>query len=143
VLHVSLEDVGDRLDSPVGVPGKAGKVLGGVGRVEIVQKEERIELRHLVVTEGPLEVDAGPLDRGLASPYFSNLPDGRHGSLLSPGDRQRWGYMEHTSSTGFVEKMLITLWIVSAAEEGGPLWTDCLFLRRRRYPRSGTLKSWP
>jgi hypothetical protein len=64
-------------------------------------------------------MDAGTLDCGLASPYLSDLPDGGHGNLLAPRSGWCWDTMEHTPSTGFVERVLITLWIVSAVREGG------------------------
>ena len=58
MLHVPLENVGDRLDPPVRVPGESGQVFRGVVRAEIVEEQEGVEAGRLLVAEGPLEVDA-------------------------------------------------------------------------------------
>ena len=53
VLDAPLEDVGDRLDPPVRVPGEALEVVGGVVRAEIVEEEEGVEEGGLLVAEAP------------------------------------------------------------------------------------------
>ena len=74
MLHLTLEDIGDRLDAPVGMPGKALEVVVGIVRAEIVEEEERVKLGHLVVAKGPLKMHSCPLDRWLALPDFLNSP---------------------------------------------------------------------
>src|SRR5439155_7332200 len=68
VLHVAGEHVGDRLHSPVRVPGEAATVRRRIVRAEVIEEEERIELRHLVEAEGSPQLHAGALDGRLAPP---------------------------------------------------------------------------
>ena len=68
VLDVPVEDVGDRLDAAVRVPGEALQVVVGVLRLEVIEQQERVELRDLVEPENPPQVDAGSLEGGLALP---------------------------------------------------------------------------
>src|SRR3990170_4672736 len=53
VLHIPPEDVGDRLDPPVRVPGKTREILRGVLRTEVVEQQKGIKLGHLLVAEDP------------------------------------------------------------------------------------------
>ena len=66
MFHQPFQHVGDGLDAAVRMPGESGQVLVRVGGMEIVQHQEGIELRHLGIAEGALQVDAGPFDGGAA-----------------------------------------------------------------------------
>jgi hypothetical protein len=72
MLDVALQDVGDRFDAAMGVPGKTLDILIGIVVSEIVEQQERVEERDLAVSEDPSEMDPCPLDRG---PAFEYLPD--------------------------------------------------------------------
>ncbi len=43
------------------MPGKAGDILRGVIGAKIIEHEKGVEVGRLVITEGPLKMDAGPL----------------------------------------------------------------------------------
>jgi hypothetical protein len=58
VLDLSRQHIGDGLNAAVGVPREAGDIVVGVVRTEIIEEQERIETRHLGVTEDPLKVNA-------------------------------------------------------------------------------------
>ena len=95
VLHVPLENVGDRLDPPMRVPGESWQVFRWVVRAEIVEQQEGVEEGDLLVAEGPFEVDARPFDRRPGSPHF---PDGsedrhRHTSMEIPAPCRRVGWI--------------------------------------------------
>ncbi len=81
VLDRAGEDVGDRFDAPVRMPGEAGPVGVGAVVAEIVEEEEGIELLRLAEAEGAVELHTGALDGGLG---LRNLLDGadRHRDLL-------------------------------------------------------------
>jgi len=74
MFHLTPEDIRNRLDASVGMPGKALEVMIGVFRAEVVKEEERVKLWHLVVTKGPLKMHSCPLDRWLTLPDFLNSP---------------------------------------------------------------------
>ncbi len=59
------EDIGNRLNAAMRVPGEAGQVVGGILVAKVVEKQEGVELLGLAEAEGALELDAGPLDGGL------------------------------------------------------------------------------
>src|SRR5213595_60027 len=82
VLHVAGEDVRDRLDAAVRVPGEPADVLGRVVRTEVVEEEERVELRYLVVAEHALQADAGALDGRFCLPDLLDPADVGHRRLL-------------------------------------------------------------
>jgi hypothetical protein len=77
-----VEDVSDRLDAAVGVPRKAREVMAGVIGMEVVEEQERIELRDLVVPEGPIKMDTRPFDCRSGFPYFLYLFRPFHSFLL-------------------------------------------------------------
>ena len=64
VSHLAGQYVGDSLNSPVGMPGKTGHVIGRIVAAEIVQQQEGIELRGLSKAEGALQPDARSFDGG-------------------------------------------------------------------------------
>ena len=50
------QDVGDRLDAAMGVPGKAGLVVAGPVVAEIVEQQERVVLARVAEAEGAPEL---------------------------------------------------------------------------------------
>ena len=46
------ENVGDRLDAPMRMPRKSGKIVIGILVPEIIQQQKRIEVAGLPKTEG-------------------------------------------------------------------------------------------
>ena len=68
-----VEHVGDRLDAAVRVPGEPRQVPLGVGVAEIVQQEERVQLRHLLVAEGPRRCTPAPSRVGRLFQTFAIL----------------------------------------------------------------------
>jgi hypothetical protein len=83
VLHVALKDIGNRFDTPMGMPGKTLEVMGGIVGSEIVEKKERVKLRYVVVPEDPLKVHPCTLDGWLTFPDFPDLSCRVH--LMPPG----------------------------------------------------------
>src|SRR5512140_672987 len=79
VLHIPLENVGDRLDPAVRVPGESRKVFRGVVRAEIVEEQEGVEAGRPLIAEGTSQVNASPFDRRPGPPHLSDGPYGRHG----------------------------------------------------------------
>ena len=59
VLDLAGQDVGDRLDAAMRMPGKAGLVLVGIVVAEIVEQQERIELLGVAEAEGAAQMHAG------------------------------------------------------------------------------------
>ena len=59
VLDGAGEHVGDRLDAAVRVPREAGQVVVRVVVAEIVEQQERIELRRVAEAEGAAQLHAG------------------------------------------------------------------------------------
>lgn len=43
MLHKTLKYIGDRLDTPMRMPGKPGQVLVGVGGMEVIQHQEGVD----------------------------------------------------------------------------------------------------
>ena len=83
IAYSSMDDVGDRLDPPVRVPGEPLQVVGRIVRMEVIKHEKRVELGDLVVAKGPFQMDARSLDGWFAFPDFADLAYGFHLSLLS------------------------------------------------------------
>ena len=137
VLDGSAEDIGDRLDPAMGMPGKTPDVIGRLARPEIVEQKERIEHRHLAVSERPPQVHARPFNRGLAAPDLVNLPRFRH--------RRRPGHnypplslrpsLKHSDPTGHilaagrpVRRKLFPTWRRAACR----VWPDWVAIPRRQ-----------
>jgi hypothetical protein len=70
MFYLALEDIGNRLDASMGMPRKSLEVVIGIVRPKIVEKEERVKLRHLGVTKRPFQTDPCSLDGGSAFPGF-------------------------------------------------------------------------
>jgi hypothetical protein len=69
-----LKDIGNRFDTPMGMPGKTLEKMGGIVGAEIVEKQERVKLGHLVIPEHSLQMHPCPFDGWLAFPDFLDLP---------------------------------------------------------------------
>ena len=66
MFHIAFGDIGDRLDAPVRMPGKAFQEMrGGVG-TKIVEHQKRVKLWRLAVTENAMEMNPGPFHCRLA-----------------------------------------------------------------------------
>jgi len=51
--HIPLQNGGNGLDPPVGVPGEARKVVDRVVGVEVIQQQERVQVRYLLEAKNP------------------------------------------------------------------------------------------
>src|SRR5690606_10857066 len=101
------EHVGDGLETPVRVVGKAGDVVGGIHRGEVVHHQVGIHPLVGSLAKGALEAHAGTiagflgrivLDRcSAAHTWFSWLSEarswGRVQSCCGPVDTTPWGLM--------------------------------------------------
>ena len=67
VLHRSRENVGDRLDAPVGMPREAGQVIVRIVIAEIIEQEERVELGRVAEAERAPQVYARAFKRRLGA----------------------------------------------------------------------------
>jgi hypothetical protein len=65
VLDLALADDRDRLDPSVRVVGEARLVVGRIGRLEMVEEQEGIEVVEAAGADAPPEMDAGPFDNRL------------------------------------------------------------------------------
>ena len=74
VLDRAGQHVGDRLDAAVRMPGKPRQVVVGVVVAEIVEQQERIEVRRVAEPERALQLDARPLHRCLTANQFHDRP---------------------------------------------------------------------
>jgi hypothetical protein len=85
MLYFALEDIGNRLDASMRMPGKALKVVIRIVRPKIVEKEKRIKLGNLIVTESSFEVHTRSFDGRPTLPDLLDSSITAHGSLLSQG----------------------------------------------------------
>ncbi len=65
VFDGAVQDVGDRLDAAVRMPGEAGEIIGRTVVAEIVEQQKRIGLGRVAEAEGAAQLDAGAFERGL------------------------------------------------------------------------------
>src|SRR4029077_11622607 len=65
VFDGSVEHIGDRLDAAVGMPRKAGEVVGRAIIAEIIKQQKRVGLAELAEPERTARPDAAALDGGL------------------------------------------------------------------------------
>ena len=91
VLDGPREDVRDRLDAAVGVPGEAGQVILGDVVAEVVEQQERVEVRGVPEAERAAKMHARAFEGrlGLDEPFDGS--DGHLGSssfLMCHGGRQ-------------------------------------------------------
>ena len=62
VPHLPLPDERHRLDPAVRVIREAGPVVGGLGRIEVIEQEERVEVIEPPGADAAPEVHPGTLD---------------------------------------------------------------------------------
>jgi hypothetical protein len=74
MFHCPLKQISNSFDAAVGMPGKAGKIIVRVSRVEVVKEQEWVQIRNLMVSESTLKMDAGSLDSRLTFPRFIYIP---------------------------------------------------------------------
>jgi hypothetical protein len=98
VLDGSREDIRDRLDPAMRMPGKAGEVVLGDVVAEVVEEKERIVVRGVAESECATEVYTGAFERGLGLDQLLDGPKG-HGSLLCWSDELILG-QHHRSFAG-------------------------------------------
>ena len=84
VLHGPGEDVGDRLDAAVRVPGETGQVILRDVIAEVIEEEERVEVGRVAEAERAAQVHACAFERRLGP---DQPLDGSNGHV---GLRQRW-----------------------------------------------------
>ncbi len=77
MLHVSIQQVGDRLNAAVRVPGEASLELGGVIPAEIIEKEERVKCAALAGGKATAQVNSGAFQCGPAGIGSGNDPGQR------------------------------------------------------------------
>src|SRR5205807_7339387 len=83
VAHAAGEHIGHRLEPPVRVLGKAGEVVGRIVRAELVEQQERIELRQIRAADDAVQLDAGAVARRHAANEAPHLTGPAHAQ--SPG----------------------------------------------------------
>jgi hypothetical protein len=81
VFDIPVENIGDGLNPAMGMPGKALYVVLGIIGTEIVQKQKRVEKRHLAEAEHSLQVNAGSLNSWDALQDFPDFSYRRHLSV--------------------------------------------------------------
>src|ERR1700690_4003218 len=74
MFHCPLKQISNSFDAAVWMPGKAGKIIAGVIRAEVVKEQEWVQIRNLIVSESTLKMDAGSLNSGFTFPRFIDLP---------------------------------------------------------------------
>src|SRR5438034_2780787 len=80
VQHVSIEDVGHRLEAAMRVRRKAGDVVARILRGEFIQHEKRIQPREVRLAEAAAELDAGAVGGGHRLDHLVH-GSGGHGPL--------------------------------------------------------------
>jgi hypothetical protein len=85
MFHLTAQDIGNRFDASMWMPRKALDVVFGVIRTKIVEKEERVKLGNLIVTESSFEVYTRSFDGRPTLPDLVDSSITAHSSLLSQG----------------------------------------------------------
>ena len=83
VLDGPGENVGDRLDSAMRMPGKAREIILGNVVAEIVEQQKRIEIGGIAKAKSAAQVHARSFERGLGLDQALNGSNG-HVGLPSP-----------------------------------------------------------
>ena len=103
------QNIGDGLDSPVGMPGEAGAVVVRVFVAEIVEEQKRVEVARLTKPEGAAQMHASPFNGGLRfdNPFYGS---NGHGICLSvSGFQRKYGWV----------------WVVSLRRLCWVYWSAC------------------
>src|SRR5690606_20886131 len=87
MLNGAGQHIGDRLDPPVRVPGKAAQVVLGPVVAEIVEEQEGIKLLRVGEAEGAVQLDAGALHRRKGGAGVKDGAD-RHGAFSCSACRE-------------------------------------------------------
>src|SRR5258705_2477871 len=83
MLYLPCPDDGHRLDTAVRMIGKARLIVGGIGRLEMVEEQERVEVVQTSSPDTPAKMDARSLDDGLRRHHSRDRPrDLAHACLL-------------------------------------------------------------
>jgi len=72
VLDIAVQDIGDRFNATVRVPGEAFQIMLGIIGTKIVQQKKGIEQWDMTVAEGALQVNARTFNYRFA---FKDLMD--------------------------------------------------------------------
>ena len=78
VTHLPGEDVGNRLDTPMWMPGKPGEIIVRILVPKIIQQQERVEVLGLSEAKGTAQSHTRSFDRGLG---LINSLDGSDGHM--------------------------------------------------------------
>jgi hypothetical protein len=62
MIDGTRQNISDRLDSPMGVPGETGQVVLRPLIAKVVEQQKRVEILGLAKSKGPLQVHPGTLD---------------------------------------------------------------------------------
>ncbi len=94
VPHAAREHVGHGLEAAMRMIGKAGEVIGGIVRAELVEHEEGIDILELRRADHAVELDPGAIARGHAARQLGDRADRRnglavHGAMLLSVSRDR------------------------------------------------------
>jgi len=79
MLDRTGQDIGDRFDAAVGMPGKTGAIRCRIVVPEVIEQQEGIGLGGVAKAEGAPEVYPGPFDGG---PGLGNASDGTNGHRI-------------------------------------------------------------
>jgi hypothetical protein len=74
VMDLPFPDDGDRLDTAVRMIGKARLIVGGIGRLKMVEEQERVEVVQSSSPDAAAKMDAGALDDGLRRHHPRDRP---------------------------------------------------------------------
>lgn len=64
MLDLSGQNVGDGFNAPMRMPGESSLVVARLIVSEIIEKQDRVELRGVVESEPSVEMNSGPFDSG-------------------------------------------------------------------------------
>src|SRR5665213_2883528 len=85
MLDSAVQDISDRFDAAMRMPGKAGQIVGRFVVAEIVEQQKRVSLRRFAETESAAQLDAGALDGGFGLHDTFDGTDGHDVFLSSLG----------------------------------------------------------
>src|SRR5262245_53194260 len=84
MLHGARQDVSDRLDAAVRVPRETREEVPGVVVPEVVEEQERVEIRGVAEAEGALKSHASALQSGFRAAEPFDWANRHCGSPLVP-----------------------------------------------------------